>query len=66
MTRFEKDLEAAKKDAFTASTILRERAAELDELWRKGKAEKNGFRRECIAQEYTRLKAQYDELDKWI
>ncbi len=65
MTRFEKDLEAAKKDAFTAVDILRERKAELDSLWEKGKAEKNGFRRQCIAQEYARLEKQYNEIEKW-
>ena len=65
MTRFEKDLAAAKKDAFTAVEILRERQAELEKVWKAGKAEKNGFRRQCLAQEYTRLKAQYEEIDKW-
>lgn len=66
MTRFEKDLQAAKKDAMDGIEILRERKAELDGLWRKGKAEKNGFRRQCIAQEYARLKAQYEEISEWV
>ena len=66
MTRFEKDLDVAKTDIDELDLILRERKAELDELWEKGKAEKNGFRRECIAQEYARLKAQYNELSEYI
>ena len=57
MTRFEKDLQAVKKDPSLGTVILRERKAELDRLWKQGKAEKNGFRRQCIAQEYTRLEA---------
>ena len=66
MTRFEKDLQAAKTDIEELDFILRDRRAELDSLWKKGKAEKNGFRRTCIAQEYTRLKKQYDELSEYI
>ena len=66
MTRFEKDLQTAKTDIDELDFILRDRKAELDRLWEKGKAEKNGFRQTCIAQEYTRLKAQYDELSEYI
>ena len=66
MTRFEKDLQTAKTDIEELDFILRERKAELDRLWEKGKAERNGFRKTCIAQEYTRLKAQYDELSEYI
>lgn len=66
MTRFEKDLAAAKKDGMDGIEILRERRAELDSLWKKGKSEKNGFRRQCIAQEYARLEAQYNEISEWV
>ena len=66
MTRFEKDLEAAKRDPSEGIEILRERKAELDALWQKGRCEKNGFRRQCIAQEYTRLEAQYREIEEWV
>lgn len=66
MTRFEKDLLTAREDAGELSIILRHRKEELDRLWEKGIREKNGFRRVCIAQEWTRLKAQYDELDEMI
>ena len=63
MTRFERDIEKMVEDDSAAREILEKRAAELDRLWKQGKAEKNGFRRACIAQEYTRLKAEYDKLD---
>ena len=66
MTRFEKDLQEAQKDPFQGVVILRDRKAELDSLWKKGKAEKNGFRRQCIAQEYTRLEAEYNEISEWV
>ena len=66
MTRFERDLQTARTDIQELDFILRERKAELDSLWEKGRKEKNGFRRQCIAQEYTRLKAQYDELSEMI
>ena len=66
MTRFEKHLEIAKTNIDELDIILRERKAELDDLWNKGKAEKNGFRRTCIAQEYTRLEAQYNKLAEYI
>lgn len=66
MTRFEKDLQEAQKDPFQGVVILKERKAELDSLWKKGKAEKNGFRRQCIAQEYTRLEAEYNEISEWV
>ena len=66
MTRFEKDLIIAKTDADELSIILRERKAELDRLWEEGKKTKNSFRATCIAQEYNRLAAQYEELDQYI
>ena len=66
MTRFEKDLQTAKTDIEELDLILRERRAELDEIWNKGKREKNGFRRQCLAQEYVRLKGQYDTLSEYM
>ena len=61
MTRFEKDLKEAREG--NGIEVLKRRKAELDRLWRDGKACRNGFRRTCIAQEYTRLKAEYDKID---
>ena len=61
MTRFERDLKDAREGNGTEA--LTKRKAELDRLWKEGKACKNGFRKQCIAQEYTRLKAEYDKID---
>ena len=61
MTRFERDLRDAQKG--NGIEVLTKRKAELDRLWKEGKACKNGFRKQCIAQEYTRLKAEYDKID---
>lgn len=66
MTRFEEDLMTAKDDAFVGIVILKERKRELEELSKKGNCEKNKFRMQCIAQEYKKLKAQYDEIEKVI
>ena len=61
MTRFEKD--AIEIEEGNEIEILKRRKAELEDLYKKGRCEKNAFRRQCIAQEYTRLKAEYDALD---
>ena len=66
MTRFERDIEAVKKDASMADIILRERQAELDDLWKKGCREKNGFRRDIIAHDYRRLQKEYNAIDSMI
>lgn len=49
-----------------ATVILRERQAELHQIERQGRACKNRFRLECLAQEYNRLKREYDTLDAMI
>ena len=61
MTRFERDL----KDALEGNEIevLTMRKAELERIYREGKACKNDFRRECLAQEYVRLKREYEEIN---
>ena len=61
MTRFEKDIIEIEEGNEIA--VLKRRKAELDDLYKKGRCEKNTFKRQCIAQEYTRLKAEYDALD---
>ena len=61
MTRFEKD--AIEIEEGNEIEVLKRRKAELDNLYKKGRCEKNSFKRQCIAQEYTRLKAEYDALD---
>lgn len=62
MTRFEKDL----KEALEGNEIevLTKRKAELDKLEREGKICKNAFRRQCIAQDFCRLKREYEEIAK--
>ena len=62
MTRFEKDVIEIEKG--NELEVLKKRKAELDDLYKKGRCEKNSFRRQCIAQDYNRLMAEYDALDK--
>ena len=61
MTRFKKDIIEIEEG--NEIEVLKRRKAELDDLYKKGRCEKNSFKRQCIAQEYTRLKAEYDALD---
>ena len=61
MTRFEKDIIEIEEG--NEIEVLKRRKAQLEDLYKKGRCEKNSFRRQCIAQEYTRLKAEYDALD---
>ena len=61
MTRFEKDvIEIEEGDEIG---VLKRGKAELDDLYKKGRCEKNSFKRQCIAQEYTRKLAEYEKLD---
>ena len=66
MTRFEREYKEAQKDAGLGIVILMERKAELEEIERKGKAEKNGWRREILAQEYVMLQREYNEIAELI
>ena len=60
MTRFERDL----KDALEGNEIevLTKRHLELDRLKDELRCTKNGFRRQCLTQEITRLKREYNEI----
>ena len=60
MTRFEKDMTEALNG--NEIEVLKRRKAELERLTAEGKSCKNGFRRQCIAQEVTRLTAEYNEI----
>lgn len=62
MTRFERDFKAAQEG--NEIEILTKMKAELDRLYKEGKACKNSFKKQCIAQEYTKLKAEYDKIDE--
>ena len=61
MTRFEKDIIEIEEG--NEIEVLKRRKAELEDLYKKGRCEKNAIRRQCIAQEYTRLKAEYEARD---
>ena len=63
MTRYERELTALLRGEADGINILKERKAELDKLEAKGRREKNAFRRECLAQEYARLKMEYINLE---
>ncbi len=61
MTRFEKDL----RDALEGNEIevLSRRRTEIERLTKEGKGCKNGFRRQCIAQDVVRLTREYNEIE---
>lgn len=65
-TKFDKDLKLMETDADASIMILRERKAQLERIERQGRACKNKFRLECLAQEYNQLKREYDALDQMI
>lgn len=64
MTRYEKYVKEIQEG--NEIEVLKRRKAELEELYKKGRCEKNGFRRQCIAQEYERILAEYEKLDAMI
>jgi len=61
MTIFERDYKDAKEG--NEIEVLKRRKAEIERMIREGKACKNGFRRQCIAQEVARLQREYDKID---
>ena len=61
MNRFEKDLLDALDE--NEKEVLERRKKELDRIYSEGRACKNGYLRQCLAQEYKRLKAEYDYID---
>ena len=61
MTRFERDVIEIEEG--NEIEVLKRRKAELDNLYKKGRCEKNSFKRQCIAQEYTRKLAEYEKLN---
>lgn len=62
MTGFERDKKAIEDG--NGIEVMKRRKAELDELWKKGRAERNSFRLQCLKQEYIKRSAEYEELDK--
>lgn len=65
-TKFDKDMKLIETDSDAGIMILRERKAELERIERQRRACKNHFRLECLAQEYNRLKREYDALDAMV
>lgn len=62
MTRFERDFKEAQEG--NEIEVLKRRKAEIEKLTAEGKACRNGFRRQCIAQEVARLTAEYNKIDE--
>ena len=56
MTTFERDYKDAQEG--NEIEVLTRRKAEIKRLTQEGKACKNGFRRQCIAQEVARLQRE--------
>lgn len=64
MTRFEKDVKEIMEG--NSVEVMMRRKAELEEIYRKGRCERNGFRLQCLLQDYRRLQAEYKKLDDMI
>lgn len=64
MTRFEKDAKEIMEG--NSVEVMMRRQAELEEIYRKGRCERNGFRLQCLLQDYRRLQAEYRKLDDMI
>ena len=62
MTRFERDLKAAKEG--NEIEVITRRKAEIAKLTKEGKICKNAFRRQCIAQEVTKLQNELNQIDE--
>lgn len=62
MIRFERDYKDAQEG--NEIEVLKRRKAEIEKLTAEGKACRNGFRRQCIAQEVARLTAEYNKIDE--
>lgn len=64
MTKFERDMIEALEG--NAREVIERRRAELKEIERQGRSCKNGFRRQCLAQEYVARKVELDEIEAAI
>lgn len=61
--RFERDKKAVENGDYS---ILKERKAELEKLARQIKAERNGFRLQCLGQEFITRRNEYAVLDALV
>ena len=64
MTSFERDAQEIKKG--NCIEVMKRREAELERLEKAGRAERNGFKVTCIAQEFNRLRDEYYRLEEMI
>lgn len=62
MTRFERDLKEVREG--NEVEVITKRKAEIAKLIKEGKACKNSFRRECIAQEVANLQNELNQIDE--
>ena len=62
-TLFRREYAQARADSQAASEIVRRRTAELRDLERRAKSERNGYRRQALQQEYEARKRELDKLD---
>jgi len=62
MTRFERDYKDAQEG--NEIEIITKRRAEIVKLTAEGKSCKNGFRRQCLAQEVVRLTAELNKIEE--
>lgn len=60
MTTLEKDMREALEG--NEKEVLLRRKAEIKRLTLEGKGCKNGFRRQCIAQQVVKLEAEYRQI----
>lgn len=61
--RFERDKKAVENGDYS---ILKERKAEMEKLARQVKAERNGFRLQCLEQELVARRNEYTALDALV
>lgn len=66
MSSFTKDYQEISNNPSAGMPILQARKVELERIEREVRATKNGFLRQCLAQEWAHLKREYDELDALI
>ena len=62
MTTFERDMKGALEG--NEIEVLKRRKAEIERLNKEGRACKNGFRRQCIAQELAKRIEEYEAIDR--
>lgn len=62
MTRFERDYKDAREG--NEIEVITKRRTEIAKLTAEGKACKNGFRRQCLAQEVVKLTTELNKIEE--